>query len=575
MPNVAKMAKNTLEQQAMVGLIISRDFQKLPVTFREKERFGVSGFWHLTYVFAVRSEGPLAGEVHHDLMACLVYSGPRKTMWWTLAEDETPANCVSVLAEGKTVQEMLSQETCSACNEPSCTIFQEGWACTNITCTDLGKDHSRHPLPTQTYLRSLLQPWVSQQQLDRAFPPLLPKFCDQIQLVQDDTQDFAILRDFWKGWVCSACQTIKRRTLYTKVVCECGWSSMSSPPRIPLNRVAGAEFLALDADSEPPHRSIKEESVHLSQREFTDKYAIYTWDFGPEAKVTALYPRAAAHEGPDGNNKIFEVLEEKLRTGVIPMERVPFILDMGRDSITRQFCANFGQKYETSMRIGTTAFEQADPLILDLVHQAEAVVMARVDLDVDFNEALLLAYLPEMAIGWHKDGEAGLGDVVCSRSFGANSIMKFAMHGDYWAGRKSTLTKETVLTPDDPHLRGCLKMEERRGLLQKHQNGELTQEEYETQLKGIVSQHKLTRERISPTLLSLTIPHGGYVIMAGKNMQKYYQHSVETTGLLRFVITMRAIGDQHEKLTSNARRRAAAKTRGTAALSVLGKRKQS
>jgi hypothetical protein len=161
MPSVAKMAKNTFEQQAMVGLIISRDFQKLPVTFREKERFGVSGFWHLTYVFAVRSEGPLAGEVHHDLMGCLVYSGPRKTMWWTLAEDETPANCVSVLAEGKTVQEMLSQETCSACNEPSCTIFQEGWACTNITCTDLGKDHSRHPLPTQTYLRSLLQPWVS------------------------------------------------------------------------------------------------------------------------------------------------------------------------------------------------------------------------------------------------------------------------------------------------------------------------------------------------------------------------------------------------------------------------------
>jgi hypothetical protein len=196
MPSVANMAKNTLEQQAMVGLIISRDFQKLPVTFREKERFGVSGFWHLTYVFAVRYEGPLAGEVHHDVMACLVYSGPRKTMWWTLAGDETPANCVSVLAEGKTVQGMLSQETCSACNEPSCTIFQEGWACTNIMCTDLGKDHSRQPLPTQTYLRMLLQPRVSQQQLNQAFPPLLPKVRDQIQLVQDDTESLAIMRDF-------------------------------------------------------------------------------------------------------------------------------------------------------------------------------------------------------------------------------------------------------------------------------------------------------------------------------------------------------------------------------------------
>ena len=574
MPGVANMAKTTLEQQAMVGLIISRDFQKLPVTFRDNEKFGVSGFWHLSYVFAVRSEGPLAGEVHHDLMACLVYSGPRKTMWWSLAEDETPANCVKVLAEGETVEGMLSQETCSSCNEPSCTIFQEGWVCTNVTCTELGKDHSRQPLPTKTYMRQLLQPWVSQQQLDQAFPPLLPEVRNQIQLVQDNAQNFAIMRDFWKGWVCSACQTMNRRTVYSKVVCECGWSSISSLPKIPLDRVAGTEFLALEADSEPPHRSIKENSVQLSQREFTDKYAIYTWEFGPEAKVTALYPRAAAHEGPDGNNKIFEALEEKLRTGVIPMKRVPFIFDLGRDSITRQFCANFGQNYETSMRMDTTPFEQADPLIRDLVQQAEAVVMARVDLDVDFNEALLLAYLPEMAIGWHNDGEAGLGDVVCSRSFGANSIMKFAMHGDYWTGRKPISTKEIVLTPDDPHLRGCLKMEERRGLLEKHQNGELTKEEYETQLKGVVSQHKLTQQRISPTLLSLTIPHGGYVIMSGQNMQKYYQHSAEMTGLLRFVITMRAIGEKHEELTSNARRRAAAEARAAAASSVLGKRKE-
>jgi 2OG-Fe(II) oxygenase superfamily len=570
---VAKAAKNTLEHQAMVGLVISRDFQKLSVTFREDEKFGVSGFWHLSYLFAVRSEGPLAGEVHHDLMACLVYSGPRKTMWWTLAEDETPASCMNVLAEGETVEEVLSQETCSACNEPSCTIFQEGWVCTNITCAELGKDHSRQPLPTQTYLRQLLQPWVSQQQLDQAPPPLLPEVGNQIQLAQDDTQNLAIMRDFWKGWVCSACQTMNRRRLYSKVVCRCGWSSKSSPPKMPLGRVAGKEFLTLDADSEPPHRSIREDSVKLIQREFTDKYAIYTWEFGPEARVTALYPRAVAHEGPDGNNKIFEALEEKVRTGVIPMERVPFIYDTGSKAITRQFCANFGQSYKTSMRIDTTSFEQADPLIRDLIQQAEAVIMARVKLDVDFNEAFLLAYLPEMAIGWHNDGETGLGDVVCSRSFGADSIMKFAMHGDYWAGHKRTSIKGIVLTPDDPHLRGCLKMEERRGLLEKHQNGELTKEEYEAQLKGIVSQHKLTQRRVSPTLLSLTIPHGGYIIMSGKNMQKHYQHSAETTGLLRFVITMRSIGEQHDELTWNARRRAA-EGRSAATSSVLGKRKE-
>jgi 2OG-Fe(II) oxygenase superfamily len=289
--------------------------------------------------------------------------------------------------------------------------------------------------------------------------------------------------------------------------------------------------------------------------------------------VTALYPQAAAREGLDGNDKIFEAMEGEVRTGVIPMELVPFMNDRGRRSITRQFCANFGQNYEASMKMETTPFEQADPSIRDLVNQAEAVVMASVGLDVDFNETLLLGYLPEMSIGWHNDDEAGLGDVVCSRSFGADSIMKFAMHGDYWTGRKPTSTKGIVLTPDDPHLRGYLKMEECRGLLERCQNGELTKEEYETQLKGVVSQNKLVRERISPTLLSLTIPHGGYIIMSGKNMQKHYQHSAESTGLLRFIITMRAIGEKHEELTSNVRRRAAAEARAAAASSVLGKRK--
>lgn len=110
------------------------------------------------------------------------------------------------------------------------------------------------------------------------------------------------------------------------------------------------------------------------------------------------------------------------------------------------------------------------------MRRAEAVVLARIDVDVDFNEALLLAYLPDMSIGWHNDGEADLGDVICSHSFGANCVMKFAMQGGNWSGHKPTTTKEIVLTPDDPHLHGCLKMEERRALLEKHQNGELTKE---------------------------------------------------------------------------------------------------
>jgi hypothetical protein len=63
---VERAAKNTLEQQAMIGVVISRDFRKLPTTFKGDELFGVSGFWHLTKFFAVRSEGSGKSETHRS-----------------------------------------------------------------------------------------------------------------------------------------------------------------------------------------------------------------------------------------------------------------------------------------------------------------------------------------------------------------------------------------------------------------------------------------------------------------------------------------------------------------------------
>jgi hypothetical protein len=80
-----------------------------------------------------------------------------------------------------------------------------------------------------------------------------------------------------------------------------------------------------------------------------------------------------------------------------------------------------------------------------------------------------------------------------------------------------------VLTPDDLHLCGCLRMEERRTLLEQYQNGDLTREKCETELQEVVKQNSVGRDAVSPTLLKLTVPHGGYVITYGKNMQRYYE----------------------------------------------------
>lgn len=79
---------------------------------------------------------------------------------------------------------------------------------------------------------------------------------------------------------------------------------------------------------------------------------------------------------------------------------------------------------------------------------------------------------------------------------------------------------KVVLTPDDLRLRGCLRMEERRTLPEQYQNGDSTREKHEAELKEVVKQNSVGGDAVSPTLLKQNVPHGGYVIMYGKNMQR-------------------------------------------------------
>lgn len=82
------------------------------------------------------------------------------------------------------------------------------------------------------------------------------------------------------------------------------------------------------------------------------------------------------------------------------------------------------------------------------------------------------------------------------------------------------------MTPDDLHLPGCLEMEERNALLEKFRSSDLIKKEYEVQMNVEVRQNKVTRDDVSRTLLSVTIPHAGYVIISCKDMQKHHKVSM-------------------------------------------------
>jgi hypothetical protein len=177
-----------------------------------------------------------------------------------------------------------------------------------------------------------------------------------MHFTDDEDENSKLMRDHWRGWVCYFRRAMNRLKEYHKFVCTCGQSFLSSPPHVILDQVTEKEFLTLKADDKLPHKSIKDEIVQLVRTELSEMFAIYTWEFSPGASVMALFPRAAAHAGLNGNDNVFKDLQEKMRSVAIPMARAGFMSDTGRESVTGHFCANFGRQYYAKINISTTPF---------------------------------------------------------------------------------------------------------------------------------------------------------------------------------------------------------------------------
>jgi 2OG-Fe(II) oxygenase superfamily len=401
----------------------------------------------LCYAFAVKCEDQKNSEEQTDIMGMLAYSGDRETMWWAPSDNEVAHIALVTLDEGESFNHLFANQTCSTCIEASSTIFREGWLCTQVTCPDLSRDSSGKLLRLHTISPRSSSLAFHLASLPKSSPLLLPERHEQAQLTDDKAENTKILRNYWKGWVCDGRKTMNRRRHFANLACECGESFLSSPPRVRLDQVAGKQFLRLNERSKTLCKAIDGDIVELVQTKFTGKFAIYTWEVGSEARVTCLYPRGAAHGGCGGNDKVCEELQEKTRSGAIPMARAVFADNSQADIfLPRHFCANFGRQYNASMNMSTTPLDKADQLINKLMKKAQTIVLETLDIEIAFNEALCLAYLPKMAIGWHNDGEVDLTYVIVSRTFGASCEMKFAMKGQYWTGKNPQPRNKRVLS---------------------------------------------------------------------------------------------------------------------------------
>lgn len=81
-------------------------------------------------------------------------------------------------------------------------------------------------------------------------------------------------------------------------------------------------------------------------------------------------------------------MQKKMRSGAIPLSCVGLLNDSGNKSIARHSCANFGRQYNANIDIATTPFEDADPLMTELMRGTRAITVNELGREGDLNDAV-------------------------------------------------------------------------------------------------------------------------------------------------------------------------------------------
>ena len=141
-----------------------------------------------------------------------------------------------------------------------------------------------------------------------------------------------------------------------------------------------------------------------------------------------------------------------------------------------------------------------------------------------------------MAVKFHDDGEKTLGATVASLVLGCWALMKWRMKWKYYTGFMDNTCNK--YDPSIPVLPGCNDPTERLRL--KQLASTMSPEDLNKEARRILRGKKRNGAH-SPVVLTMLLCHGDMIIMHGSDMQKYYEHSVDSIDGLRFALTCRHV----------------------------------
>ena len=141
-----------------------------------------------------------------------------------------------------------------------------------------------------------------------------------------------------------------------------------------------------------------------------------------------------------------------------------------------------------------------------------------------------------MATKFHDDGEKTIGATVALVVLGCRAFMRWRMKWKYYNGFTDNDCIKYYLSI--PVLPGCNNRIERLRLYQlaSTMSAEDLTEEARRILRG-----KKRHESHPPVVLTMLLHHGDMMVMRGSDVQKYYEHSVDSVDGLRFASTSRHV----------------------------------
>ncbi|KAK8063520.1 hypothetical protein PG996_008172 [Apiospora saccharicola] len=429
---------------------------------------------------------------------------------------------------------------CPKCKEPMVVRYKDFPAiCAFPRCEMVTERTDENDQPTKTYDES----WLAERHdMTRNMPrsyPILPGPAysmskgELVRRVNNSNDDDR--RPNWEGFTCMHCLKLNSRVHWNRLECsKCGRSSPYGMPDFTFDELVSSEWRDFTTNSKVPDLEYNDH-VRMTPINVHPDRVTRMFRFDPDNFVLSIIPKESAIKR---YKDMFEKLWSGVQDGTIPIRRCPVNAKV-KGQLTSFLATNFSEPYLAKMKTDTTPFNEAPDVIRQLREELATVIQKVLGTRPEFNEGLVIGNYPKMKMGWHSDGEKGVGPVVASISFGGLAMMEFVMTSGSLLGKLGSYYDYDIILP------GCLEEEKKRALLRRRESGELTEEQYRRLFKKLVDGITPPPKTHKP-ILTMPLPGSGSImVQVGPSLNKRYLHTVKHQGMARLVFTCRSI--EHEE----------------------------